>query len=116
MPRASCRAPCLPACRWAAVSCWRPSDCAHTQGAERAVSVPDQLERFKALPMSVSWEGQQRVLSFVSCSGETVVWQLANVAANRKVKGRAALSKKQQQERFEVPVRALEAVHLYVDF
>ena len=85
------------------------------QGAERAVRVPEQLERFRELPMLVSWQGQQRVLAFESLSGDQVVWRLANVVANRKVKGRASLSKKQQQERFELPLTELDSVRLYLD-
>lgn len=85
------------------------------QGAERAVRVPEQLERFRELPMLVSWQGQQRVLAFDSLLGDRVIWALANVGANRKVKGRVILSKKQQQERFEVPLAELESVRLYLD-
>ena len=87
------------------------------QGAERAVSVPGQLERFRDLPMLVSWGGQQKVLSFdsLSADGSTTVWRLANVGANRKVKGRLTLSNKQRQERYELPCTQLDSVRLHLD-
>eukprot|EP00882_Tetradesmus_deserticola_P021860 GHRQ01023673.1.p1 GENE.GHRQ01023673.1~~GHRQ01023673.1.p1 ORF type:complete len:136 (-),score=29.96 GHRQ01023673.1:784-1131(-) len=42
-------------------------------------------------------------------------WELADVKANRNVKGRS-LSKKQRQQRYSIPAADLQRVRIYVDF
>ena len=77
--------------------------------------MPDQLERFRELPMTVTAGGQQQVLQFDSMDGDTIVWQLANVDVNRPAKGRVTLSKRQQQERIRTAVADINSVRLYLD-
>lgn len=97
------------------------------QGAERAVKVPEELERFKHLPMLAQWNTPSadptsparhqppQVVCLVSFDPQTQfsTWKLANVKANRGKTGR--LTKKQQQQLFEVAMKDLTKVHLYIE-
>eukprot|EP00898_Chlorokybus_atmophyticus_P001970 jgi/Chlat1/2774/Chrsp187S02946 len=97
-------------------------------GAERAVAVPHQLERFKALPMRVNYSvmgseatstsgERSEVLDFVSLDedGSVTHWRLANVKVNRGEKGKG-LSKKQRERILDIPVSAIQRVNLHLDF
>lgn len=100
-------------------------------GAERVVRVPDQLMRFKDLPMLVRYEEapsnentkssplvKDSILeleSFEIESGKSV-WRLANVRANREQAGKGrGLTKKQKEWRAEIPLSSLRLVRLYMD-
>ena len=97
------------------------------QGAERAVKVPEELERFKHLPMLASWkllpdhpdrpaqQQEPKVVTLVNHDAEAQLcaWKLADVKANRGKTGR--LSKKQQKQLFEVPIKDMVKLHLYIE-
>lgn len=97
-------------------------------GAERAVRVPEELQRFSDLPMRVKFayeDGngvQTNILEFVELGrkeelgdAEAMVrWKLADVRANRSGKGRG-LNKKQRETIIEIPVSAIRNVNLHVD-
>ena len=90
------------------------------QGAERRVRVPDELQRFAALPMTVESCTEEdkvvtRVLAFVEldASAGTTRWRLANVRVNRR-SGRG-LSVRQRKETFDIPLTALRRVNLHLD-
>ncbi|KAL2632837.1 hypothetical protein R1flu_004316 [Riccia fluitans] len=93
-------------------------------GAERMVKIPDELERFKQLPMYVQYyeddsgkvekDGVLELDSFDS-SGMTV-WKLANVKLNRELSGKGRpLNSKQRKWRAQVPANSLKLVRLYLD-
>ncbi|KAH7280217.1 hypothetical protein KP509_37G056300 [Ceratopteris richardii] len=100
-------------------------------GAERVVQVPDQLIRFKGLPMFVRYEEvsdnedrtsypvvKDSILEFVSLDPELgkSVWKLANVRANREQAGKGrGLTKKQKEWRMELPLSSLRLVRLFMD-
>ncbi|KAI5054840.1 hypothetical protein GOP47_0029985 [Adiantum capillus-veneris] len=100
-------------------------------GAERVVEVPDQLMRFKELPMLVRYEEapenentktspvvKDSILQLVSVETESgkAVWKLANVQANRQQAGKGrGLTKKQKEWRVELPLSSLRLVRLHID-
>jgi len=91
-------------------------------GAERAVRVPEDLQRFSDLPMQVEFANeddngfQTSILEFVGLgdTGAMVRWKLADVRANRSGKGRG-LNKKQRETIIEIPASAIRSVNLHVD-
>lgn len=100
-------------------------------GAERVVEVPDQLLRFKDLPMLVRYveelgdestksgavvkDAILELASFEIESGKSL-WKLANVRANRDQAGKGrGLTKKQKEWRTELPLSSLRLVRLYMD-
>lgn len=96
-----------------------------SQGAERAIAFPGDLQRFADLPMKVEYSldeatstGKRKcktqILSFRGQTGNETRWGLANVRAN-KGKGRAQLSKRQLQQDFTIPLQDLQKVNLYLD-
>ncbi|CAM6110453.1 unnamed protein product [Calypogeia fissa] len=91
-------------------------------GAERVVRVPDDLERFKELPMYVQYlEGETDQdgvfeLESVDRDASLSVWKIANVKLNREVKGRGRpLNNKQKKWRATLPFASLKQVRLYLD-
>jgi ribosome maturation factor RimP len=90
-------------------------------GAERQLILPQDLTRFQDLPMKVEYMnnvGQlvTLVLQFLGldeAEGNSL-WALADVKVNAPTKGRG-LSKKQREQRFDIPISALERVRIYVD-
>ncbi|CAK0786450.1 hypothetical protein CVIRNUC_009663 [Coccomyxa viridis] len=88
-------------------------------GAERIVRVPSELQRFQALPMLVTHEGEaekgSQVLQLLELNTEagTSVWGLANVRANRDKKQK--LTKKQEAQRFEIPLSTIKQARLHLD-
>ncbi|BBN03776.1 ribosome maturation factor RimP [Marchantia polymorpha subsp. ruderalis] len=94
-------------------------------GAERMVKVPDDLERFKQLPMYVQYlegesvsEEKDGVLELESLDPESgmTVWKLANVKFNREQSGKGRpFNSKQRKWRAHVPVNALKLVRLHLD-
>ncbi|KAH7294185.1 hypothetical protein KP509_28G059800 [Ceratopteris richardii] len=100
-------------------------------GAERVIKVPDQLMRFKGLPMLVKYEEvsdtenarshpvlKDCILELMSLDTESgkSVWKLANVRANREQAGKGrGLTKKQRECRMVLPLSSLRLVRLYMD-
>ncbi|KAK9114538.1 hypothetical protein Syun_021335 [Stephania yunnanensis] len=107
-----------------------PSDLAlevSSPGAERLLKVPDDLERFKEMPMQVCYvainEGPGNtekdgvfLLESVEAASESCMWKLANVRENRDplAKGRP-LSRKKKEWRLCLPYGSLKKVSLYID-
>ncbi|KAK9090998.1 hypothetical protein Sjap_024175 [Stephania japonica] len=107
-----------------------PSDLAlevSSPGAERLLKVPNDLERFKEMPMQVCYveinEGPGNIekdgvflLESVEAASESCVWKLANVRENRDplAKGRP-MSRKQKEWRLSLPFGSLKKVSLYID-
>ncbi|KAK9823937.1 hypothetical protein WJX72_006504 [[Myrmecia] bisecta] len=93
-------------------------------GAERPVRVPDDLLRFKDLPMKVDYRSEDKSLHGVlqlvqlDSDAQTTEWRLADVRANRSGagKGRTKLTKKAAEQRFTIPVADLQGVRLHMDF
>jgi len=94
-------------------------------GAERMVRVPEELTRFKELPMKVchTVQGEDgkstdiaQVLRLVSVDMELQqsVWNLADVRANWPGKGRK-LSKKKLAAEVLIPIGAITSANLHVD-
>lgn len=96
-------------------------------GAERIVRVPQDLERFKDLPMYVRYleetaesgsQEQDAIFQLDSVEMESgySTWKLANVKLNRQLLGKGrALNKKQRQWRLRVPFASLLVVRLYLE-
>lgn len=98
-------------------------------GAERLVKVPDDLERFKDLPMYVSYveetsdtkpgsKVQDGVfqLDCVSLELGQCTWKLANVKQNKEALGKGrTLSRKQKDWRLLLPFTSLKLVRLYME-
>ncbi|KAJ7943325.1 Ribosome maturation factor rimP [Quillaja saponaria] len=96
-------------------------------GAERILKVPDDLYRFKDMPMRVcyvedvgsSYPGKDGVflLDCVEIEADSCVWKLANVSENRDPlsKGRP-LSRKQKDWRLKLPFSLHKRVTLYLEW
>ncbi|XP_031499681.1 uncharacterized protein LOC116263972 [Nymphaea colorata] len=96
-------------------------------GAERLLKVPGDLERFKDLPMQVTyvgddlkWRNQQQVGVFLLESVEAdegyCTWRLANVKENRDALGKGRLlSRKQKEWRLKLPFQHIRLVKLYLE-
>ncbi|XP_038891543.1 uncharacterized protein LOC120080930 [Benincasa hispida] len=95
-------------------------------GAERLLKVPDDLFRFKAIPMRVSYieevdsRGTENdgvyMLDRVESEYECCIWKLANVRENRDPlsKGRP-LTRKQKEWRLKLPYANHKKVFLYLE-
>lgn len=96
-------------------------------GAERVLKVPDDLCRFKDMPMTVCYVEDMEFKSLEKCgvfmldSIETeqgmCVWKLANVKENRdpKCKGKP-LNRKQKDWRLKLPYTAHQKINLYLEY
>eukprot|EP01018_Ginkgo_biloba_P019281 Gb_19982 [translate_table: standard] len=98
-------------------------------GAERIVRVPQDLERFKDLPMYVRYmeettkakpgsQEQDGIFQLDNIEMELgyCIWRLANVRLNRELFGKGrSLNKKQRDWRLRVPFTSLVLVRLYLD-
>ncbi|KAF3780262.1 Ribosome maturation factor [Nymphaea thermarum] len=96
-------------------------------GAERLLKVPGDLERFKDLPMQVTYveddlksRNQQQVGVFLLESVEAdegyCMWRLANVKENRDALGKGRpLSRKQKEWRLKLPFQHIRLVKLYLE-
>ncbi|KAL6983317.1 hypothetical protein U1Q18_016706 [Sarracenia purpurea var. burkii] len=96
-------------------------------GAERLLKVPDDLYRFKDMPMRVSYvenleaKCQEKngvfFLDSVKTESGRCVWRLVDVKENRdpSAKGRP-LSRKQKDWRLELPYAMFKRVTLYLDY
>ncbi|RID74755.1 hypothetical protein BRARA_B01841 [Brassica rapa] len=96
-------------------------------GAERLLKVPEDLHRFKEMPMTVSYEEETNsrktvkkstvlLLESVDAESEICIWKLADVRENRdpESKGRP-LSRKQKDLRFKLPFSVHRMITLYLD-
>lgn len=95
-------------------------------GAERILKVPDDLNRFKDMPMRVCYaekiesncpeEDGVFLLDSIDEDSEICVWKLANVRENRDPlrKGRP-LSRKQKDWRLNLPFNMHRMVTLYLE-
>ncbi|KAL1218487.1 hypothetical protein V5N11_001655 [Cardamine amara subsp. amara] len=95
-------------------------------GAERLLRVPEDLPRFKEMPMTVSYveETNSRkvgksavfLLESIDAESENCIWKLADVKENRdpESKGRP-LSRKQKDLRIKLPFTDHKKISLYLD-
>ena len=95
-------------------------------GAERILKVPDDLCRFKDMPMRVCYvEGAESnglekdgvfVLDSIEKESDNCVWKLADVKENRDLesKGRP-LSRKRRDWRLKLPFEMHRQVTLYLE-
>ncbi|XP_016443615.1 uncharacterized protein LOC107768953 isoform X1 [Nicotiana tabacum] len=96
-------------------------------GAERLLKVPDDLSRFKDMPMRVSYIEEMNsrnlekdgifFLESVDAELGSCMWKLADVKENRDpaAKGRP-LSRKQKDWRLRLPYAMVKRVTLYLDY
>lgn len=94
-----------------------------TPGAIRLLKVPDDLERFKDMPVQVCYMADEEsncleknsVFLLDSLEPEACIWKLANVKENRDPlrKGRP-LSQKQKDWRLKLPFGLHKTVSLYM--
>ncbi len=87
-------------------------------GAERELSLPDDLERFKEHPMTVQFtdsEGKLRrsVVNVVEAGEKAATFKIANVKLNRK---NGTFKKKRPVEPFELVYSTIKQVNLHLDF
>ncbi|KAJ3669967.1 hypothetical protein LUZ60_010291 [Juncus effusus] len=95
-------------------------------GAERLIKIPNDLDRFKDMPMHVQYiepdssekqQEKERVLLLESFDNETriCVWKLADVKENREEAGKGRpLNRKQKDWRLRVSFEAMKRVMLYL--
>ncbi len=85
-------------------------------GAEREISFPDDLERFRELPMKVSFlkEGTIRnaVLDYVRQEKETIFWKMAAVKFNKN----QGIYKKNGNAEIGINITDIQRINLYLDF
>eukprot|EP00884_Botryococcus_braunii_P017228 jgi/Botrbrau1/4189/Bobra.0192s0048.1 len=102
-------------------------------GAERAVRVPEELERFRELPMRVVFQTGKdpatgtggtskpavdtKVLRLIEVDSESGVtqWALADVRPNRQGAKGSRLSKKQAALRYRLAPAEIRQVNLYIE-
>ncbi|PIM98008.1 hypothetical protein CDL12_29515 [Handroanthus impetiginosus] len=96
-------------------------------GADRLLRVPDDLLRFKDIPMVVSHleDSNSRIpekngvyfLDSIETESGCCVWKLADVRENRdpSAKGRP-LSRKQKDSRLRLPYSMIKRVNLYISY
>lgn len=87
-------------------------------GAERELKLPQELDRFKQLPMKVFFMNENekpdhRILNYVSMNETISKWRIADVKANRKAGLISA--KKTKPAELNIPVDQLNKVQLFVD-
>ncbi|KAK3239554.1 hypothetical protein CYMTET_50526 [Cymbomonas tetramitiformis] len=94
-----------------------------TPGAERDVQVPDQLMRFKGLPMRVVYRPdpddidseQVGIMDLQLVEDEVSTWRLADVRANRPDGKGRKLSKKKLTTDIPIPVSNILKCNLHID-
>lgn len=87
-------------------------------GAEREIRFPDELERFKALPLKVLHTGEndksrQDILNYQGIDGDISTWKLADVKFNRKS---GIITKKNKDEIRQIENARIRRVSLYLDW
>ena len=88
------------------------------QGAERAVSIPDEFERFQGLPMVVRTveSPEPRILEFLGTKDDNLsLWKFADVRAHRALGKGRGLSKKQKESIYEIEKDDFVRVNLHID-
>ncbi|KAJ4961264.1 hypothetical protein NE237_021174 [Protea cynaroides] len=96
-------------------------------GAERMLKVPDDLDRFKDMPMRVCYvddmdpKSQQKdgvlLLESIETDVEQCVWKLADVKENRGLLGKGrSLNRKQKDWRLRLPFSMMKRVTLYIEY
>ncbi|KAL6349933.1 hypothetical protein AAG906_002040 [Vitis piasezkii] len=96
-------------------------------GAERLLKVPDDLDRFKDMPMRVSYVEDVEtqclekdgvfMLESIKKESANCVWKLANVRENRDPLGKGRpLSRKQKDWRLNLPFEMFRRVTLYLEY
>lgn len=94
-------------------------------GAERLLRVPEDLDRFKEMPMRVQYleidsnQHEQKDGAFLVEAIDTetrqCVWKLADVKENRNQAGKGRpLNRKQRDLRIQLPFEAIKRVTLYL--
>lgn len=95
---------------------------------ERILKVPEDLDRFKDMPMRVCYvEGDLEskssqkdgvfLLESIETEAEHCVWKLADVKENRDLAGKGRpLNRKQKDWRLRLPFAMLRRVTLYLDY
>ncbi len=85
-------------------------------GAEREISFPDDLERFKELPMKVSFlnEGTVRnaVLNYIRHERDVVFWKMAAVKFNKN----QGIYKKTENAEIVINIADIQKINLHLDF
>ncbi|KAK6921890.1 hypothetical protein RJ641_012397 [Dillenia turbinata] len=95
-------------------------------GAERILRVPEDLLRFKEMPMKVCYAEKETpkclekngifLLESIEKESETCVWKLADVKENRDLVGKGRrLGRKQKDWRLNLPFAMCKRVMLYLD-
>uniref|UniRef100_A0A7N0UB64 DUF7912 domain-containing protein n=1 Tax=Kalanchoe fedtschenkoi TaxID=63787 RepID=A0A7N0UB64_KALFE len=94
-------------------------------GAERLLKVPDDLDRFKELPMRVCYVEEESkcvekesifLLENVDTKSGTCEWKLADVKANNNLTGKGRpLSRKLKDWRLKLPYAMIKKVSLYIE-
>ncbi|XP_027095579.1 uncharacterized protein [Coffea arabica] len=96
-------------------------------GAERLLKVPDDLDRFKEMPMRVSYVENLEVecpekngvflLESIEMDSGCCIWKLADVKENRNpsAKGRP-MSRKQKDWRLRLPYDMYKRITLFLDY
>ncbi|XP_058097314.1 uncharacterized protein LOC131242592 [Magnolia sinica] len=98
-------------------------------GVERLIQIPQELDRFKDLPMYVKYvtevvanrpsqesDGVFKLVSF-DLDSRHCTWSLADVRINRESAGKGRpLCKKQREWRLQTPFDSLRLVRLYSEF
>ncbi|KAE9605587.1 hypothetical protein Lal_00025154 [Lupinus albus] len=95
-------------------------------GAERILKVPDDLSRFKDMPMRVCYtenvesncpeEDGLFLLESIDRDSEICIWKLANIKENRDpLKKGKPLNRKQKDWRLKLPFNMHRMVTLYLD-
>lgn len=94
-----------------------------TPGAERILKIPDDLCRFKDMPLRVCYVEDSAekngifMLESLDREAEECVWKLADAKENRdpQSKGRP-LSRKQKEWRLRLPFLVHQKITLYLDY
>lgn len=92
-------------------------------GAERLLKIPDDLERFKELPVRVRYTSDEYgtvdsvlLLDSVDARSANCVWKLANVKENRAGNKGRPFTRKQKDCRLHLPFPQINRVSLYLEF
>ncbi|PKA50890.1 hypothetical protein AXF42_Ash007545 [Apostasia shenzhenica] len=98
-------------------------------GAERLLRVPQDLDRFRGMPMEVHYieENQETkkqqqaekvlMLESIDAEAEICVFKLANAKENRgEVEKGRTMSRKQRDRRLKLPFKSISKIKLYVRF
>lgn len=92
-------------------------------GAERLLKIPDDLERFKELPVRVRYNSEEYgtvdsvfLLDSVDTRSANCVWKLADVKENRAGNKGRPFTRKQKDWRLHLPFPHINRVSLYLEF